>query len=154
MCLVASRCVRLHRVVATLALTGAAAYAADVPVMVPAPAHVATNAVHSPASTNAPVPPLVDIKSLPSNTVFTVQLGAFTTRDRAFTVFWDLSRKVPSLQLIPPFGKDKLYRVSHGSFATYNEARAAADKLHKENIDCFVTPVGRPELAVNGPRGD
>jgi cell division septation protein DedD len=113
-----------------------------------------TNVVHPPASTNAPAAVPLDIRALPSNTIFTVQLGAFTTRERAFSVFWEFSRKIPSLQLIPPFGKDKLYRVSHGSFATYDEARAAADKLKKENIDCFVTPVGMPELAVNVSKGD
>ena len=149
---------KLYTVASLVTLIVTAARAAEVPVMVPAPVPAPkpalTNVVPTPVSTNKPGGAPVDIQSLPSNTVFTVQLGAFTTRERAFTVFWELSPRVPSLQLIPPFGKDKLYRVSHGSFPTYDEARAAADKLKKENIDCFVTPVGMPELAINGLKGD
>ena len=147
-----------YMVACVIALSVAAARAAEVPVMVPAPSPAPkpamTNVVRPPVSTNKFGVVPSNIRSLPSNTVFTVQLGAFTTRERAFTVFWELSPKVPSLQLIPPFGKDKLYRVSHGSFPSYEEARLAAEKLKKENIECFVTPVGMPELADNGKKGD
>ena len=147
-----------HMVVCVIALIVAAAHAAEVPVMVPAPSQVPkpaiTNIVQPAVSTNTPGLPTLNIWTLPSNTVFTVQLGAFTTRERAFVVFWELSPKVPSLQLIPPFGKDKLYRVSHGSFPSYEAARVAAEKLTQENIECFVTPVGMPELVTNQIKGD
>ena len=156
-----------YTIVWTVALLGAAACAAAAsqavvsPAAAPLPAPggtapvvLASNAAHSSASTNAPAVLPIDIRKLPSNTVFTVQLGAFTTSDRAFTVFWELSPKVPSLQLVAPFGRDKLYRLRYGAFATYDAAHAAAEKLRKENIDCFVTPVGMPEVVVNDPKGE
>jgi len=112
---------------------------------------VATNEVPA-AVTNLPP---IDFSNLPTGTMFTVQIHAFSSKDRAFAVYFELSKRVPSLQLMPPFGKDKLYRVCHGYFPTYDEAHAAAEKLRKDDIECFVRPIGATKamnVTTNGAR--
>ncbi len=92
----------------------------------------------APAAPHAPAQPA---KVYPPDTVFTVQLGAFQTRERAFALYWELSKKVSPLQVTAPSPKDKLYRVRYGSFPNYAEAKSAAEKLKARGIECFVAPL-------------
>ena len=80
------------------------------------------------------------------NAVYTVQLGAFKARERAFSLYWQLSKKVSPLQVTAPMPKDKLYRVRYGSYPNIEEARAAAEKLKKKGIQCFVTTLKTLEI--------
>ena len=104
--------------------------------------------------TTAPVnsnqsPATVSLKSLPPGTIFSVQLGAFSSRERAFALYWDLSRTISPLQVVAPSGADALYRVRFGSYPNYQEAKAAALKLQKKGVDCFVTAVDSSGASVN-----
>lgn len=74
----------------------------------------------------------------PGESVFTVQLGAFSSRERAFSLYWELSKKLSPLQ-VSPKGKDGLYRVRYGSFPNRKEAQACAERVRKKGIPCFVT---------------
>lgn len=142
--------VRLSAAAVLGAAASVTAAGAAAPVALPAaatvhPARVTADTNTVPASvTNLPP---IDFSNLPTGTMFTVQIHAFSSRDRAFAVYFELSKQVPSLQLMPPYGKDKLYRVCHGTFPTYDEAHAAAEKLRKDNIECFVRPVGSTNTA-------
>ncbi len=73
-------------------------------------------------------------------TVYTVQLGAFTSRERAFALYWDLSKKISPLQVAAPNGDD-LFRVRYGSFPNKKEAQDAVEKIRKKGVQCFVTAV-------------
>jgi|GEM_PF-1409008 len=105
---------------------------------IPAPATSSTNApAKSVPATPAPA------KVYPPDTVFTVQLGAFQTRERAFALYWELSKKLSPLQVTAPSAKDKLYRVRFGSYPNYAEAKAAADKVKARGIECFVAALNQ-----------
>ena len=80
------------------------------------------------------------------NAVYTVQLGAFKARERAFALYWQLSKKVTPLQVTAPMPKDQLYRVRYGSYPNREEARVAAEKLRKKGIECFVTTLKTMEI--------
>ncbi|MCK5852249.1 SPOR domain-containing protein [bacterium] len=80
------------------------------------------------------------------NAVYTVQLGAFKARERAFALYWQLSKKVTPLQVTAPLPKDKLYRVRYGSYPNQEEAQVAAEKLRKKGIECFVTTLKTMEI--------
>lgn len=102
----------------------------------------------APVSTNLPAkpaspPPAPAARSYPPDTVFTVQLGAFQTRERAFALYWELSKKLSPLQVSAPSAKDKLYRVRYGSYPNYAEAKAAADKVKARGIECFVAALNQ-----------
>ena len=73
------------------------------------------------------------------NAVYTVQLGAFKARERAFSLYWQMSKKVSPLQVTAPLPSDNLYRVRYGSYPNKEEAQAAAKKLREKGIECFVT---------------
>lgn len=75
-----------------------------------------------------------------SEVVYTVQLGAFSSRERAFALYWDLSKKISPLQVSAPNGDD-LYRVRYGSFPNKKEAQDAVEKIRQKGIQCFVTTV-------------
>lgn len=106
------------------------------------PSPSVTNAAPSaprPATTNPPPGRTASsAKAYPANTVFTVQLGAFQSRERAFALYWELSKKISPLQVTAPSARDKLYRVRYGSYPNYAEAKAAADKIKARGIECFV----------------
>ena len=99
----------------------------------------ATAAVKPAPSINAAVKP-------PATPVYTVQLGAFKARERAFALYWELSKKVTPLQVTAPMPKDELYRVRYGSYPNYEEAKAAAEKLRKKGVECFVTTLKTLEI--------
>ena len=80
------------------------------------------------------------------NAVYTVQLGAFKARERAFALYWQLSKKVTPLQVTAPLPKDQLYRVRYGSYPNQEEAQVAAEKLRKNGIECFVTTLKTMEI--------
>ena len=80
------------------------------------------------------------------NTLYTVQLGAFKARERAFALYWQMSKKVSKLQVTAPLPKDQLYRVRYGSYQNREEAKAAAEMLRKKGIECFVTPLKTLEI--------
>ncbi len=80
------------------------------------------------------------------NAVYTVQLGAFKARERAFALYWQLSKKVTPLQVTAPLPKDQLYRVRYGSYPNQEEAQVAAEKLRKKGIECFVTTLKTMEI--------
>jgi len=80
------------------------------------------------------------------NAVYTVQLGAFKARERAFALYWDLSKVVSPLQVTAPLPKDKLYRVRYGSYPNREEASAAAEKLRKKGIECFIATLKTMEI--------
>ena len=80
------------------------------------------------------------------NTLYTVQLGAFKARERAFALYWQMSKKVSKLQVTAPLPKDQLYRVRYGSYQNREEAKAAAEMLRKKGIECFVTPLKTMEI--------
>lgn len=108
----------------------------------PPPPPSTTNVAPSaprPATTNLPPGRTASsAEAYPPNTVFTVQLGAFQSRERAFALYWELSKKISPLQVTAPSARDKLYRVRYGSYPNYAEAKAAADKIKARGIDCFV----------------
>jgi len=81
-----------------------------------------------------------------TNTIYTVQLGAFTARERAFALYWQLSKKVSPLQVTAPMPNEKLYRVRYGSYPNRKEAQVAAEKLRKKEIECFVMPLKTMEI--------
>jgi len=114
----------------------------------PAPAASSTNA---PAK-SVPAPP-APAKVYPPDTVFTVQLGAFHTRERAFALYWELSKKLSPLQVTAPSAKDKLYRVRFGSYPNYAEAKAAADKVKARGIACFVAALNQEGENITSPPG-
>lgn len=145
-------------------VTAATARAADDDVAVPVPELHTADASLPGADTNAPAPqtkpadPVVSTnlsakpaspppapagRSFPPDTVFTVQLGAFQTRERAFALYWELSKKLSPLQVTAPSAKDKLYRVRYGSYPNYAEAKAAADKVKARGIECFVAALNQ-----------
>lgn len=72
--------------------------------------------------------------------IYTVQLGAFESRERAFALYWELSTKLSPLMVTSPNG-DALYRVHYGSFPNKKEAQEAANKIRHKGIQCFVTAV-------------
>jgi cell division protein FtsN len=80
------------------------------------------------------------------NAVYTVQLGAFKARERAFLLYWQMSKKVSPLQVTAPLPKDQLYRVRYGSYPNRSEAQSAAEKLRKKGIECFVTTLKTMEI--------
>lgn len=86
------------------------------------------------------------LKSDDKNAIYTVQLGAFKARERAFLLYWQMSKKVTPLQVTAPMPKDKLYRVRYGSYPNRSEAQTAADKLRKKGIECFVTTLKTMEI--------
>ena len=73
-----------------------------------------------------------------SETIYTVQLGAFKARERAFAFHWKISKSISNTRVDVPTTKNKLYRVCCGTFPNYSEAKAKSDKLKKQNIKCFV----------------
>lgn len=85
-------------------------------------------------------------KNSDKTAVYTVQLGAFKARERAFALYWQLSKKVTPLQVTAPMPKDNLYRVRYGSYPNREEAQAAAKKLRKKGIECFVTKLKTLEI--------
>ena len=80
------------------------------------------------------------------NAIYTVQLGAFKARERAFALYWQMSKKVSPLQVTAPLPNDKLYRVRYGSYPNKEEAQAAAKKLREKGIECFVTTLKTSEI--------
>ncbi len=77
-------------------------------------------------------------------TIYTVQLGAFKARERAFAFHWKISKKISNTRVDVPNANNKLYRVCCGTFPNYAEAKAKADKLKNQSIKCFVaktTPI-------------
>ena len=81
-----------------------------------------------------------------NNDIYTVQLGAFKARERAFALYWDMSKKVTPLQVTAPMPKDKLYRVRYGSYPNREEAKVAAEKLRKKGVECFVATLKTMEI--------
>jgi len=86
------------------------------------------------------------LKNDNKNAVYTVQLGAFKARERAFSLYWQMSKKVSPLQVTAPLPKDQLYRVRYGSYPNRSEAQTAAEKLRKKGIECFVTTLKTMEI--------
>ncbi len=86
------------------------------------------------------------LKNDNKNAVYTVQLGAFKARERAFSLYWQMSKKVSPLQVTAPLPKDQLYRVRYGSYPNRSEAQSAAEKLRKKGIECFVTTLKTMEI--------
>ncbi|MCX7846494.1 MAG: SPOR domain-containing protein [bacterium] len=115
-----------------------------------------TNSVvtNLPQTTNLPAPKAATPATptaYPPGTVFTVQLGAFQSRERAFALYWDLSKKISPLQVTAPAAKDKLYRVRYGSYPNYAEAKAAAEKVKARGIDCFVAALSPEGENITSP---
>ena len=98
---------------------------------------VQTESVHTAATV---------LKHDSQNTIYTVQLGAFKARERAFALYWQLSKKISPLQVTAPMPKDQLYRVRYGSYPNRKEAQVAAEKLRKKGIECFVMPLKTTEI--------
>ena len=71
-------------------------------------------------------------------TIYTVQLGAFKARERAFAFHWKISKRISNTRVDIPTAENELYRVCCGTFPNYAEAKSKADKLKKQNIKCFV----------------
>ncbi len=95
-----------------------------------------------PARAVAPAAPASAVRvPPPPGTIFTVQLGAFKARERAFALYWELAKKLQPLQVSAPLSKDGMYRVRYGSYPNYDEAKAAVEKLKKLQINSFVTPL-------------
>ena len=107
------------------------------PTKLPAPETVQTESVHTAATM---------LKCNSKNAIYTVQLGAFKARERAFALYWQLSKKISPLQVTAPMPKDQLYRVRYGSYPNRKEAQAAAEKLRKKGIECFVMPLKTIEI--------
>ena len=96
------------------------------------------------AVTNAP--PLAPQTPASPDTVYTVQFGAFNARERAFALYWELSKKIALLQVKAPAKKGEMYRVVQGSYPNRNEAHAAAEKFKKQGItSCFVATIESPK---------
>ncbi len=72
------------------------------------------------------------------DTIYTVQLGAFKARERAFAFHWKISKRISNTRVDSPTAKNKLYKVCCGTFPNYEEAKAKANKLKKLNIKCFI----------------
>jgi len=72
---------------------------------------------------------------------YTVQLGAFKSRERADSYCRSVSKQLTPVQVKAPSGQGGLYRVLHGSYSTKAAARAAADKARQSVPSCFVTTV-------------
>jgi cell division protein FtsN len=95
-----------------------------------------------PVVTAAPPAPAPAVRvPSPPGTIFTVQLGAFKARERAFALYWELAKKIQPVQVTAPAAKDGMYRVRYGSYPNYDEAKAAVEKLKKLQINAFVTPL-------------
>jgi len=86
------------------------------------------------------------LKNGNKNAIYTVQLGAFKARERAFSLYWQMSKKVSPLQVTAPLPKDQLYRVRYGSYPNRSEAQSAVEKLRKKGIECFVTTLKTMEI--------
>lgn len=123
-----------------------AAAPAPAPVM---PAPLTVTAV-PPARAVAPATPAAAVRGPhPPGTIFTVQLGAFKARERAFALYWELAKKIQPVQVTAPSAKDNMYRVRYGSYPNYDEAKAAVEKLKKLQINSFVTPLDAPTPAAS-----
>jgi len=107
------------------------------PTKLPAPETVQTESVHTAATM---------LKCDSKNAIYTVQLGAFKARERAFALYWQLSKKISPLQVTAPMPKDQLYRVRYGSYPNRKEAQVAAEMLRKKGIECFVMPLKTIEI--------
>lgn len=75
------------------------------------------------------------------DTIYTIQLAAFKTRERAFAFHWKISKKISNTRVDTPTKKSELYKVCCGTFPNYEEAKAKADKLKRKNINCFITKI-------------
>jgi len=114
------------------------AAAAPAPIVSAAPVVTAV----PPARAVAPAIPTAAARvPAPPGTIFTVQLGAFKARERAFALYWELAKKIQPVQVSAPASKDGMYRVRYGSYPNYAEAKAAVEKLKKLQINAFVTPL-------------
>jgi len=114
------------------------------PAAAPAPVVPPPRAVTAvpPARAVAPATPAAAVRGPhPPGTIFTVQLGAFKARERAFALYWELAKKIQPVQVTAPSTKDNMYRVRYGSYPNYDEAKAAVEKLKKLQINSFVTPL-------------
>ena len=80
-----------------------------------------------------------------TDTIYTVQLGAFKARERAFAFHWKISKRLSNTRVDIPSAENKLYRVCCGTFPNYSEAKSKADKLKKQNIKCFVAKTTLPK---------
>ncbi len=80
-----------------------------------------------------------------SETIYTVQLGAFKARERAFAYHWKISKRLSNTRVDIPTAQNKLYRVCCGTFPNYGEAKAKADKLKRQNIKCFIAKTTTPK---------
>ena len=78
-------------------------------------------------------------------TIYTVQLGAFKARERAFAYHWKISKRISNTRVDIPTAQNKLYRVCCGTFPNYGEAKAKSEKLKKQNIKCFIAKTTSPK---------
>ena len=102
-----------------------------------------TAAPPSPAAAQTLPPELAQPAPAADGTVvYTVQLGAFKSRERAFALYWEMSKQLSHLQVTAPSLNDQLYRVRCGTYPNYDEARAAVEKLQERGIECFVAQIG------------
>jgi cell division septation protein DedD len=102
-----------------------------------------TAAPPSPAAAQTLPPELAQPAPAADGTVvYTVQLGAFKSRERAFALYWEMSQQLSHLQVTAPSPNDQLYRVRCGTYPNYDEAKAAVEKLQERGIECFVAQIG------------
>ena len=77
----------------------------------------------------------ISTSPLPVSAGYAVQLGAFSTRDRAEKLSREMRGKGYNAVVIPP-SKDKLFRVRILGYASESKAKDAAAKIKKMGINC------------------
>jgi cell division septation protein DedD len=108
-------------------------------VKIPPPVEPAPEPAPAPAMP-APPAPHVQPADAAADAVYTVQLGAFKSRERAFALYWELSKKLSHMQVTAPSDQDQMYRVRCGTYPNYDEAKSAAAGLKARGIECFIAP--------------
>jgi len=73
--------------------------------------------------------------------VYTVQVGAFTSREEAHQMLVRLEAKGYSGVLSPPAGQDPHYRVGVGEYGTDRDARATETLLRKDGFLTYIKKI-------------